>query len=276
MSLPGVCFWNGGLDGHGMPHGEGHMTFFHPVTEATLAVKWRQMDHGHVISGPVAQAHHMPVESVDVTATVAHIVDDDWLFEKGPGDKGHKMPWLSLQHKMPPACPSRSVAPVMVVAPTTVFDASELEGIFMAAMADMPPTLGVAATMEPVGLPTLQPAKPSLPTTATNLWKKRSKLDDNVEFKDIEPYLHLPQVEAADKLGFWYVHLDAAQILPCAIHESPLFRPLHTHVPFFALLSVTVLKRACCKVGLGRWPARAINKQTKKKQVSILPNNWLE
>ena len=67
-------------------------------------------------------------------------------------------------------------------------------------MTAMPPTIG-AATVEPVGGPTLQPAKPSRPAAAVK--KKRGRLEDNVEFKDIEPYLHLPQVEAADKLGFW-------------------------------------------------------------------------
>ena len=89
MSLPGVCFWNGGLDGSGMPHGEGCMTIFHPVTEAVLAVERRKMDHGHVISATVAPAHYTHVEPVDVTATVAHIVDDDWLFDNDEeGDKG--------------------------------------------------------------------------------------------------------------------------------------------------------------------------------------------
>jgi hypothetical protein len=89
MSLPGVCFWNGGLDGSGMPHGEGCMTIFHSVTEAVLAVERRKMDHGHVISATVAPAHYTHVEPVDVTATVAHIVDDDWLFDnEEEGDKG--------------------------------------------------------------------------------------------------------------------------------------------------------------------------------------------
>ena len=89
MSLPGVCFWNGGLDGSGMPHGEGCMTIFHPVTEAVLAVERRKMDHGLVISATVAPAHYTHVEPVDVTATVAHIVDDDWLFDNDEeGDKG--------------------------------------------------------------------------------------------------------------------------------------------------------------------------------------------
>ena len=67
-------------------------------------------------------------------------------------------------------------------------------------MAAMPPTIG-AASVEPVGGPTLQPAKPRRPAAVAK--KKRGRLEDNVEFKDIEPYLHLPQVEAADKLGFW-------------------------------------------------------------------------
>jgi hypothetical protein len=41
-------------------------------------------------------------------------------------------------------------------------------------------------------------------------------------------------------------------------------------------LSVTVLKRVCSNVGLGRWPARAISKQT-SKQVKIHPIiNWLD
>jgi hypothetical protein len=53
-----------------------------------------------------------------------------------------------------------------------------------------------------VGGPTLQPALPSRPAAAAKK-KKRGRLEDNIEFKDIEPYLHLPQVEAADKLGFW-------------------------------------------------------------------------
>jgi hypothetical protein len=81
-----------------------------------------------------------------------------------------------------------------------VSDASELDAIFKAAMAAMPPTIGTA-TVEPVGGPTLQPAKSSRPAAAAK--KKRGRLEDHVEFKDIEPYLHLPQVEAADKLGFW-------------------------------------------------------------------------
>ena len=89
MSLPGVCFWNGGLDGSGMPHGEGCMTIFHSVTEAVLAVERRKMDHGHVISATVAPAHFTQVEPMDVTATVAHIVDNDWLFDnEEEGDKG--------------------------------------------------------------------------------------------------------------------------------------------------------------------------------------------
>ena len=81
MSLPGLCFWNGGRDSSGMPHGEGCMTIFHPVTEAVLAVKWRKMDHGRVFSATVAPVHYTHVEPVDVTATVAHIVGDDFLFE---------------------------------------------------------------------------------------------------------------------------------------------------------------------------------------------------
>ena len=89
MSLPGVCFWNGGLDGSGMPHGEGCMTIFHAVTEAVIAVERRKMDHGHVISATVAPAHYTHIEPVDVTATVAHIVDDNWLFDnEEEGDKG--------------------------------------------------------------------------------------------------------------------------------------------------------------------------------------------
>ena len=39
------------------------------------------MDHGHVISATVAPAHYTHVEPMDVTATVAHIVGDDFLFE---------------------------------------------------------------------------------------------------------------------------------------------------------------------------------------------------
>ena len=59
------------------------------VTEAVLAVERRKMDHGHVISATVAPAHYTHVEPVDVTATVAHIVDDDWLFDNDEeGDKG--------------------------------------------------------------------------------------------------------------------------------------------------------------------------------------------
>ena len=90
MSLPGVCFWNGGLDGSGMPHGEGCMTIFHSVSDGGRpCVKRRKMDHGHVISATVAPAHYTHVEPVDVTATVAHIVDDDWLFDNDEeGDKG--------------------------------------------------------------------------------------------------------------------------------------------------------------------------------------------
>jgi hypothetical protein len=104
-----------------------------------------------------------------------------------------------LQRNAPPACPAH-VAPIVVVAPTAVPDASELDVIFKAAMDAMPPTIG-AATVEPVGGPTLQPAKPRRPAVAAK--NKRGRLEDIVEFKDIEPYLHLPQVEAADKLGFW-------------------------------------------------------------------------
>ena len=104
-----------------------------------------------------------------------------------------------LQRNAPPACPAH-VAPIIVVTPTVVPDASELDAIFKAAMAAMPPTIG-AASVEPLGGPTLQPAKPRRPAAAAK--KKRGRLEDNVEFKDIEPYLHLPQVEAADKLGFW-------------------------------------------------------------------------
>ena len=104
-----------------------------------------------------------------------------------------------LQRNAPPAYPAH-VAPIIVVAPAAVSDASELDVIFKAAMAAMPPTIG-AASVEPLGGPTLQPAKPRRPAAAAK--KKRGRLEDNVEFKDIEPYLHLPQVEAADKLGFW-------------------------------------------------------------------------
>ena len=105
-----------------------------------------------------------------------------------------------LQRNAPPACPAH-VAPIIVVTPTVVPDASELDAIFKAAMAAMPPTIG-AATVEPVGGPTHQPANPSRPAAAAKK-KKSGRLEDNVEFKDIEPYLQMPQVEAADKLGFW-------------------------------------------------------------------------
>ena len=65
------------------------MTIFHPVTEAVLAVERRKMDHGCVISATVAPVHFTQVEPMDVTATVAHIVDDDWLFGNDEeGDKG--------------------------------------------------------------------------------------------------------------------------------------------------------------------------------------------
>ena len=66
-------------------------------------------------------------------------------------------------------------------------DSSELDVIFKATISTMPPTI--------------KPANPSRPAAAAK--KTRGRLEDNVEFKDIEPYLHLPQVEAADKLGFW-------------------------------------------------------------------------
>ena len=105
-----------------------------------------------------------------------------------------------LQRNAPPAYPAH-VAPIIVVAPAAVSDASELDVIFKAAMAAMPPAIE-AATVEPVGGPTLQPALPSRPAAAAKK-KKSGRLEDNIEFKDIEPYLHLPQVEAADKLGFW-------------------------------------------------------------------------
>ena len=65
-----------------------------------------------------------------------------------------------------------------------------------------PPACPAHVAPEPVGGPTLQPALPSRPAAAAKK-KKRGRLEDNIEFKDIEPYLHLPQVEAADKLGFW-------------------------------------------------------------------------
>ena len=90
MSIPNERFWDGSHDDNGMPDGRGTMTTFCSVTGVITNVEQRWMSHGlteqSVVLGlPADEALHP-----DVTATVAHVVDNDWLFSEDGHERGRK------------------------------------------------------------------------------------------------------------------------------------------------------------------------------------------
>ena len=94
MSILGVCFWWGNYDEYGLPHGDSSMTFYSSETGQVTGTFKQVMIHGMTAEDsmrvPLApqgdEALHL-----DGTASVAHLVDEDWLFEQDASNS-NKMP----------------------------------------------------------------------------------------------------------------------------------------------------------------------------------------
>ena len=86
MSIPGYCFWSGGHSTGGSAHGEGTMTFFCEKTGDASSAQHITMCHGVVEASTTTQLPQDKALQPDVTATVAHLVDDEWLYEDGVGE----------------------------------------------------------------------------------------------------------------------------------------------------------------------------------------------
>ena len=91
MSILGVCFWWGNYDEYGLPHGDSSMTFYSSETGQVTGTFKQVTIHGMTAEDsmrvPLApqgdEALHL-----DGTASVAHLVDDDWLFEQDASNSG--------------------------------------------------------------------------------------------------------------------------------------------------------------------------------------------
>ena len=107
MSIPNERFWGGSHDDNGMPDGRGTMTTFCSVTGVITNVEQRWMSHGLteqsvVLDLPADEALHP-----DVTATVAHVVDNDWLFSEDGPERGRKAKKATKAKAAKPAKPAK-------------------------------------------------------------------------------------------------------------------------------------------------------------------------